>query len=48
MFFDLGTSTMAGITEITTGLIGDLMPLIVVVLGLGIGLWILDHFIARN
>jgi hypothetical protein len=48
MFIELSTSTMAGITGTATGFIGDLMPLIVIVFGISIGLWVVDHFLFRR
>lgn len=47
-FFTLTTSTMAGIIDSASTLIGNAMPLVVIILGIGIGLWILDHFLLRK
>jgi hypothetical protein len=45
VFFEFSSSTMAGIIGYAGDLIGNAMPLIVVVVGVSIGLWILAHFI---
>lgn len=47
-FFELSEATMAGIVENASSIIGNAMPLIVIILGIGIGLWILDHFLLRK
>lgn len=47
MFFEFSTSSIASVLGYTGELIGDAMPLIVVILGIGIGLWILSYFIHR-
>jgi len=46
--FEFTTSSMASILDYTGTLIGNAMPLIVIILGIGIGLWILDHFLLRR
>jgi hypothetical protein len=47
-FFQLSSSTIAGIIDSASTLIGNAMPLVVIILGIGIGLWILDHFLLRR
>lgn len=46
--FEFTTSSMDKILAYTGNLIGSVMPLIVVVIGIGIALWILDHFLLRK
>ena len=46
--FEFTTSTISSILAYTGNLIGSVMPLIVVVIGIGIALWIIDHFILRR
>lgn len=45
--FEFGTSSMASILEYTGELISNAMPLIVIILGIGIGLWVISYFIHR-
>lgn len=47
-FFEFSTSTIAGIIDYASTIIGNMMPYVVIILGIGIGLWILDHFLHRN
>ncbi len=48
MFFEFSTSSIASIISYTGNLIGDVMPLIVIIIGIGIALWILDHFLLKR
>ena len=45
---EFSTTTIAGIVNYATDVIGGVMPYVVIILGVGIGLWILDHFIAKR
>lgn len=46
-FFEFTEPAMAGIIENASTLIGNAMPLIVVIIGIGIGLWILGFLLKR-
>lgn len=45
--FEFTTSSVASIVGWTGELISNVMPILVIILGIGIGLWILDHFLHR-
>ncbi len=45
--FELTGESTASIVGWAGQLISNVMPLLVIVLGIGIGLWILDHFLHR-
>ena len=47
-FFEFTSENINTILAYTGTLIGNAMPLVVIILGIGIGLWILDHFLLRR
>lgn len=46
--FEFTTSSVSSMLAWTGNLISNVMPLIVVILGIGIALWILDHFLLKR
>ena len=44
----LATSDMTAILGYAGSLVSDLMPLLVVIIGIGIGMWIISYFIKRG
>jgi hypothetical protein len=47
-FFEISSTTIAGIMGYASTLISNAMPLVVIIVGLGIGLMVLDHFLFRK
>lgn len=43
MLFTIGQTEMADIISVMTGIIGDLMPLTLLIMGLAIAFWILNN-----
>lgn len=45
MFFDLPENFITEVTANMSGIIGDFMPIIVLIIGISIGLWLLSALI---